>query len=267
MRRLTLRLAGTVFAVMFLVAGLPPLRSQTADRSPAQHQEMQDFRQFLAAHPWIANKLRENPSLANNKGFLHDNPELPQFLDAHPFVQSSFRTDANGVMSRAQQGGMRFENLQEAKEMQDFQQFLSNHPWIAGKLRENPKLANEEGFLKGNHELPQFLSSHPYVKSQFRADPNGFMDRARAVEVGDAYQNAYDPHASEYEALKLFMEGHKWIGNQLKDKPSRATNADFLKDNKELRDFLQAHPFLQDQFRQDPNRTVDRALQSVGQAF
>ncbi|MBZ5513714.1 MAG: hypothetical protein LAN62_02500 [Acidobacteriia bacterium] len=445
MPRLIPGLAGPILAIMFLVVGLPELRSQATDRSsPAERQEMQGFRQFLTKHPWIAKKLQENPSLANNQGFLHDNPELPQFLNAHPFVQSSIKTDAGGVMSRAQQSdwpsGDKPANYQE---MQDFQQFLANHPWIANKVRQNPSLANDADFLKGNRELPEFLNvhpyiqsslkadamgfmlrmqdfaaappappkerpealydsesrqairafqdfldahtwlasnlqddpalannqdflnenddfreflkthpyvqhalqsdatgfmlwvqqqnmspagpsggdwdsrsagqqklevrdlaqflndhpwiadklrqnpalansrefmydnpplaeflnSHPYVQSQFRADPDAFMERARAFATGAPPPGPSRPHASDYESLNLFMQNHQWIANQLKEKPSRATSTDFLNENKELRDFLRAHPFLQDQFKQDARRTIDRALRPAGQYY
>jgi hypothetical protein len=441
MRRVTPGLAVPVLAVMFLVVGLPELRSQAIDwGSPARRQEMQDFQQFLTSHPWIAKKLQENPSLGNNQDFLHDNPELRHFLNAHPFVQSDLKTDARGAMSRAQQGDWPSgNNPANYQEMQDFLQFLSNHPWISGKLRDNPSLANDGGFLNGNRELPQFLNghpyiqsnlkadargfmlhmqdlavaaetppqvgrdswentesrkemmefqyflssqpglavtlqndpslansqnflnqhddfwqflnshpyvqhglqsnatgfmervqrlsvpsaatsrgdwtasgdqqqrqetrdwvqfmsdhpwiadklrqnpglannrefandnqplaqflnSHPYVQSQFRADPNGFM--ARAFAAGGPPQGAYDPHASDYESLKLFMQIHNWIANQLKEKPPRATSTDFLNENEELRDFLQAHPYLQNQFKQDARLTIDRTLQSAGQ--
>jgi len=252
---------------MFLVVGLPELGSQAIDwDSPAVRQEMQSFQQFLANHPWIANKLRENPSLANDPGFLHHSPEFPQFLNAHPFVQANFKIDAKDVMSRAQQGDLTSpNNSANYQEMQNFKHFLSIHPWTAGKLRQNPPLANDKGFVKGNHELQEFLNSHPYVQAQFRADPNGFMQRAQTIATEEPRPGAYDPHASDYEALKLFLQNHKWIADKLKENPSRATSKDFLKDSKELRQFLEAHPYLQDQFKQDARRTIDQALQPGGE--
>lgn len=267
MRRATPKLAVSILAVMILVVGLPELRSQAIDwSSPAARQEMQGFQQFLANHPWIADKLREDPSLANDPRFLHHSPELPQFLNAHPFVQSSFKADASGVMSRAQQGGSTAQNnAANYKEMQDFQHFVSDHPWIGGKLRENPSLANDKGFLKGAHELPEFLNSHPYVQSQFRADPNGFMKRAQAFAAEAPRPGADDAHASDYESLKLFLQNHQRIADQLKEDPSRATTKGFLNQNKELREFLEAHPYLQDQFKQDARRTIDQALQPGGE--
>ncbi len=444
MRKMTPALIVPVFACMLLAVELPELRAQAVDwSSAAPRQEMQDFQQFLTSHPWIAKKLRENPSLGNNQEFLHDNPELPKFLNAHPFVQSAFKADAKGMMARVPQGEWTsWTNPANERETQEFRQFLSNHPWIAGKLRENPTLANDGDFLNGNRELPQFLSghpyiqsslkadpkgfmlrmqnfavppspvapgtpaqaswnpwedtqsrkemlefqsflssqpgladtlyndpslannqnflnqhydfweflnshpyvqhefqsnatgfmdemqrlsapsattpagtwtpsgnqqqrqetqewvqfmsahpwianklrqnpalansreftndnqplaqflnSHPYVQSQFRADPSGFIERAQSLAARGSQPAAYDPHASDYESLRLFLQNHTWIANQLKDKPSRATSTDFLNENKELRDFLQAHPYLQEQFKLDARGTLDRALQ------
>jgi hypothetical protein len=249
---------------MFLFVGLPDLRAQAIDwRSAVQRHEMRDFHEFLTAHPWIANKLRENPSLANNERFLRENPELPQFLAAHPFVQSSFQADPNGTMSRVQRGDWLFRhNPTDYREMEDFQEFLTNHPWIAGKLRENPSRANDRDFLRDNHELPAFLNAHPYVQDQFRADPNGFMERAQEFAAGGAPEEAYRRSDSEYAALRVFMENHRWIANKLRENPSRANNGDFLRDNRELRDFLESHPYLREQFQHDPARTIDRAVRS-----
>jgi hypothetical protein len=262
-------LAVPILGFIFLVVGLPELRSQTVDwDSPVARQEMQGFQLFLANHPWIGHKLQEDPSLANNPGFMRHSPELPQFLNAHPFIQSSFKADASGVMARAQLGGPPSpDSSPNSREMEDFQHFLSNHPWIAGKLKQNPSLANDKGFLKGNHELPEFLNAHPYVQAQFRADPNDFMQRAQAFAADETRRGTNDPHASDFDALKMFMQNHTWIADKLKEDPSRATNKGFLNQTKELRVFLEAHPYLQDQFKQDARHTMDLALQPGGEYF
>jgi hypothetical protein len=260
MRRVMPELAVPILAVILLLVGLPKPRAQAIDwDSPAARHELQSFKQFLANHPWIANKLRENPSLANDKGFQHHSPELPQFLNAHPFVQSNFKIDANGVMSRVQQSDLGSPNNHlNYQEMRNFKHFLSIHPWIADKLRQKPSLANDKGFLNGAHELPEFLNAHPYVQAQIRADASGVMRRVQELPPDEPRPGA---HSSDYEALKLFMDNHKWIAEKLKDDPSRATNKDFLKDSRELRQFLEAHPYLQEQFKQDARGTLDLALQ------
>lgn len=270
MRRATPKLAVAVLGVIFLAAGLPELRSQGGVdwSSPAPRQEMQSFQQFLANHPWISGKLREDPTLADKPSFLHHSPELAEFLNAHPYMQSGFKADAAGVMSLAQQSAPASPNdPANEKEMQDFQQFLSNHPWIAGKLREKPSLANDKGFQRGAHEVPEFLNSHPFVQAQIRADADGFMQRMQEFAAQAPRQAAHSPHAQDYEALRLFLQNHKWIAEQLKEDPTRATEKTFLNKAKEFRQFLDAHPYMQEQFKQDARGTMDQALQPGGGEF
>ena len=71
----------------------------------AMRGQLAEFDQFLANHPWIAKKLRENPSRANDQDFLHDNPELRDYLSAHPALQEEFRSNPRGVMNRASASG------------------------------------------------------------------------------------------------------------------------------------------------------------------
>ncbi len=266
MRRITPKLAVLILAVLFLLVGPRDLYAQGIDwDSPAFRQEMQSFQQFLANHPWIAGKLREKPSLANDAGFLRLGPELPQFLTAHPLIQSDFKIDPNGVMARAQRGGgASTSDSVNYQEMQKFKLFLSMHPWVAGKLQQNPALANDKRFVKGDKELEEFLNAHPYVQAQFRADPNDFMQRITALATVEPRPGADDPSASDYAELRVFLQIHKFIADRLNEDPTRATNKDFLNKNKDLRVFLEAHPYLQQQFKQDARRTLDQTLQPAG---
>jgi hypothetical protein len=100
-------------------------------------EEFRSFEQFLSSHPWIAEKLRKDPTLANNSDFLNDNKELRNFLNAHPFVQADLRQDPCAFMQREQE----FERWERERvaassaandaSVAEFDQFLSNHPWIA----------------------------------------------------------------------------------------------------------------------------------------
>jgi len=250
------------------VAGTPAGRAaQWNDgNDAASRRQLWDFQQFLSQHPWIANKLRQKPSLAHDEGFLRDNPELPQFLNAHPFVQAGFRVDANAFMQKEQafeQSPSRPQDQFWAKrqEMRDFAQFQTAHPWIANKLRQNPALANDKGFLRGNHELPDFLKTHPFVTDQFRSDPQAFMRRADEFAHRDAEWKSHDMDLAD---LNQFVANHPWIGKRIQQNPQLANNNGFLNDNHELKDFLGTHPYLQQQFKQDPQGLMDRARDYAG---
>ncbi len=156
------------------------------------------------------------------------------------------------------------------QEVQNFKHFLSFRftSWThAAKLQENPALANDKGFVKGDKELFEFLNSNPYVQAQFRTDPNDFMKRVQALATQEPRPGASGPHASDYTELKVFLQNHAWIADRLKEDPSRAASKDFLNKSKELREFLETHPYLQDQFTQDPRRAPSIRPCRVGRSI
>ncbi len=217
----------------------------------ATRQDIREFRQFLDAHPWIANKLRQNPSLANSQDFLNGNPELPRFLNTHPFVQSGFKSDAGGFMRQVQDfavappsqygGDWRAPHDHAiSSDMRDFQQFLNDHSWLAGQLRNDPSLANDQNFLNGNSEFAQFLSDHPSVQRGLQADATGYIRRAlgyagQGPEQGGNW-NSWNNQANyqEMSDFNQFLTSHPWIANKLRGNPLLANNQDFLHDNPPL---------------------------------
>jgi hypothetical protein len=66
-------------------------------------EEFPSFEQFLSGHPWIAEKLRKDPTLANNRDFLNDNKELRKFLDPHPFVQRDLKQNPRAFIQNEQE--------------------------------------------------------------------------------------------------------------------------------------------------------------------
>ena len=230
-------------------------------------EEFRSFEQFLSSHPWIAEKLRKDPTLANNSDFLNDNKELRNFLNAHPFVQADLKQDPRALMQREQE----FERWERERvaasgdardaSVAEFDQFLSNHPWIAKKLKEKPSLANDKDFLNDNSELAHFLNAHAYVQSALREDPVGFMQRVRDFEIYGSYYND-EAMRSQLAEFDQFLANHPWIAKKLREKPSLANDQDFLHDNPELHDYLSAHPVLQQEFRSNPRRVMNRAYAS-----
>jgi len=222
------------------------------------------FEQFLSSHPWIGEKLRKHPTPANDNDFLNDNKELRNFLNAHPFVQADLKQEPRAFMQREQE----FERWEREQvvasrdahdaSVAEFDPFLSNHPWIAKKLKEKPSLANDKDFLNDNSELAHFLNAHPYVQSALREDPVGFMQRVRDFEI---YRSYYNDEAMRGQLAEFdqFLANHPWIAKKLRENPSRANDQDFLHDNPQLRDYLSAHPVLQQEFRSNPQRVMNRA--------
>jgi hypothetical protein len=75
-------------------------------------------------------------------------------------------------------------------ELQAFQQLIDNNPKMARRLAANPRLAENDGFLRRWPELNGFFSKYPGSKERFVADPGNYlpdvnMHRGHAMRASD----------------------------------------------------------------------------------
>jgi phage-related protein len=142
-------------------------------------------------------------------------------------------------------------------ELRAFQEFLSNHPWIANKLWEKPSRANDREFLEGNKELRFWLQDHPLVREEFRQDARAFMDRVRDFERygWNGGDRRWDSDR-EIASFERFLDDHPRVAQDLRRNPSLANNGDYLEDHKELRDFLRDHPGIREELRVNPRAVM-----------
>src|SRR5258708_2752375 len=66
---------------------------------PAGRGELTSFGQFLGGHSAVAEQLSKDPSLANNKEYLANHPELGEYLKAHPAMTQQLSENPQAVMS------------------------------------------------------------------------------------------------------------------------------------------------------------------------
>src|SRR5258706_11647241 len=66
-------------------------------------QQLATMDRFMDSHPEIAEQLRKNPVLINNKDFVEKHPALQEFLQTHPEVREEFRENPNAFMHREEQ--------------------------------------------------------------------------------------------------------------------------------------------------------------------
>jgi hypothetical protein len=205
----------------------------------ATGRELAVFDAFLDGHPDIAEQLRKNPTLADNREFLQNHPALQQFLQDHPGVREQMAQDPRIFMRKD-------DHLND-RELASLDTFLNSHPEIAEQLRKTPTLADNKGFLQNHPALGQFLQEHPAIQMQFTQDPQDFMrDEDRFGKSGD---NATGRELAVFDA---FLDGHPDIAEQLRKNPTLADNRDFLQDHPVLQQFLQDHPGVREQMAQDP---------------
>jgi hypothetical protein len=206
-----------------------------AQENDASRRDFAQFSQFLTSHPDVAEQLRRDPSLADNRDFLQNHPQLDTFLRDHPEVREDIRQNPNAFMQQED----RFD-----RERAEFNQFLDSHREIAEQVRRDPSLLDNRGFVQGHPELDSYLRFHPGIRDTVRQDPNAFMQ--------PDYHFAPGPMDRDLAQFNQFLENHREIAEQLRKDPSLADNQDFLHSHPPL-ETLRDDPGVRDQLRRDPN--------------
>jgi len=145
---------------------------------------------FLDSHPEIAEQLRKDPSLVNNKDFVKSHPELQSYLQQHPGVHEEFSENPNAFMHQEQrfdrredrferqQGfeqNSRFDRNGDSREIAGFGQFLGSHSEIAEQVSKNPSLLNNKEYMENHPALQQYVNTHPGMQDELKQNPQAFM--------------------------------------------------------------------------------------------
>lgn len=229
--------------------------------------ELSNFDGFLDSHPEIAEQLRKDPSLVNDRKFVKSHEDLAQYLDSHPEVKQEYRENPNQFMSEEQ----RFEQRQDfnrrgdndgnRRELAKFDGFLDSHPEIAEQLRKDPSLVNDRKFVKSHDALADYLDSHPGVKEEYREHPNAFM---RDEQRFDRHEDRMMDRDAELHGFGQFLGTHNSIAQQLAKNPQLAQNQEYVANHPDLQAYLQAHPAVQAQLKQNPQIVTQFAQQPNG---
>jgi hypothetical protein len=122
--------------------------------------DLRNFHEFLEDHPRIAEQLRNNPSLANDRRWVSRHDDLEAFLRNQPRIREELRENPSGVM--------RWErNYASRADLRRFDEFLDSHPRIADRLRNNPDLINNWQFVENHDALQEFLRENPDIRREF----------------------------------------------------------------------------------------------------
>ncbi len=134
-----------------------PQESKTSQNGDITRQELARFDQFLDNHQEIAQQLRHDPALVNDRNYVQGHPELQAFLQDHPGVREEIKEDPNYFMRQEN----RYDRREEAREdnnrreeLARFDQFLDSHREISEQLRRDPSLVKNR----------QFVESHPALQ-------------------------------------------------------------------------------------------------------
>jgi hypothetical protein len=146
--------------------------------------ELANMDRFMDSHPEIAEQLRKDPSLVNNKEFVENHAALRQFLAEHPGVREEYKENPNAFMHQEQRFDRRDTMMGRdrdvtRRELSSFNEFLGDHNNIAWELSKNPSLANNEEYLENHSALRDYLKANPEVHEELSENPQAFLKSAQ----------------------------------------------------------------------------------------
>src|SRR5258706_9997374 len=173
------------------------------------------FDQFLDSHRDIAEQLRRDPSLANNKQYVDSHPALQAFLQQHTEVRQDLSLNPNGYRQQVNQ----FEN------------------------RENPNsdLARNRVDNRQDNDTRQDRDRDMDRRDAGRQDRDRHMDR----RDGD--------RRAKLAQFDRFLDTHRETAERLRRDPSLVRNQQFLQNHPALQTYLQQHPDIEHRLDQNPN--------------
>lgn len=248
--------------------------------------ELSNLNNFMDSHPEIAEQLKKNPALVNDKKFVESHPALKGFLAADPGVREEMRENPNGFMAREQKFDQTDAN---SRELANMDRFMDSHPEIAEQLRKNPALVNDKKFVENHQALKTFLASHPYAAQEYKENPSAFMQQEQNYEHQQNYATRRDQDfgtrrdqdygmragnqgagkqgvtgdrdrmGSSVSSFNEFLEHHGNIASDLSKNPSLATNEEYVETHPALRQYLQANPKVRQELSANPQAFVKSA--------
>jgi hypothetical protein len=223
--------------------------------------ELAAMNQFLDKHPEIAEQLRRDPTLLDNKQWVANHPAVQQFLSEHPRVTEAYEQNSRMFMRDEDRFGDQQQDDITRRDLATMNEFLDKHPEIGEQLRKDPSLVDDKRFVANHPAFQQFLSEHPEVAKAYEQKPDVFMRDEERYEhhetAGTGGNN--DAMRGGLASFHEFLSTHEKIGDELSKDPSLANNKEYLETHGELRDYLQANPQVHQELSENPQAFMTAA--------
>jgi len=162
-------------------------RDQNGDvnRARVNHGDVVVFDHFMDSHPEVAEQIRKNPSLIDNRQFVQNHPALQTFLQEHSQLQRAIASNPNAFM----QAESRFEVAEnrhsdfDRGHLSSFGAFLDQHSKIAREVSDKPDRVNDKNYLDHHHDLQQYLASNPDVQQDLATNPSSFVKSVQQMKT------------------------------------------------------------------------------------
>jgi uncharacterized protein YlxP (DUF503 family) len=227
------------------------------DRDDATRRQLASFDNFLDSHPEVAEQLRKNPSLVNDKEFVEKHPQLQQYMQQHPEIREELSQNPNAFMHQEERFDRREDHAGDRDvtrtELANMDRFMDSHPEIAEQLRKDPSLVDNKDFVKNHPAFQRFLADHPEVREEYKENPNAFMHQEERFDRREDHAGDRDVTRTELANMDRFMDSHPEIAEQLRKDPSLVDNKQFVKNHPALQQFLADHGDVREEYKENPN--------------
>ena len=140
-----------------------------------------EFDHFLDSHREIAEQVRKNPSLLDNRQFVQNHPALETYLRDNPGVRDDIQQNPSAFMQREDRFDR--ENV-DRDHLASFGAFLGGHSTIAREVSENPNRVKDQQYVDNHADLKAYLNANPDVRQDLMADPTSFVKGAQQYTMG-----------------------------------------------------------------------------------
>jgi|HubBroStandDraft_6_1064221.scaffolds.fasta_scaffold00197_3 hypothetical protein len=222
-------------------------------RHEGERSEVARFNQFLDSHPEIAEQLRKDPSLVDNPEYEKNHPALQAYLADHPQIREEIKQHPDAFMRQEDRYDRHEGNRDDITrgELARFNEFLDSHREIAEQLRKDPSLVDNPEFERNHPALHAYLQDHPEIREQLKEHPDAFMRDEDRYDRREGGHN--DITRGELARFNQFLDSHREIAEQLRRDPSLVDNGEFTRNHPALYAYLQDHPEMRDEIKQNPN--------------
>ena len=252
-----LQLLLALAVVTFLGA---PLRAQSMPsqaNKPVQdndttRKDLAQFDQFLDGHREIAEQLRKDPSLVNDKQFVQDHPVLQTYLQQHPGVSEEIRENPNAFMRQEN----RFDRSEDARDADAARRDNDN----GRRDNDAERRDNDNGRGDNDAERRDNDNGQRDNDAMRRDDDNARRDNDamrrddnNARRDNDTERRDNDTTRRELARFDQFADSHREIGEQLRKDPSLVNNREFVEHHPALQAYLQNNPGIRQEMQENPN--------------
>jgi len=176
-------------------------RREDARDNDANREALAKFDQFMDGHREIAEQLRKDPSLANDRTFVEQHPALQAYLEQQPDVRDHLRDNPNEFMRQENTFDHR-EDASNRDTHEQFREFLGGHSDINKDLSRDSSLVKDRDYMDHHPEFQAYLKDHPDVHDDLMKNPQEFVKSAQQPGTSDHGNYGGAPKTQTFDPAK-----------------------------------------------------------------